>query len=107
MPPRTTKQSSKLPQIKKIQGKGIAALEYDNSASDDSRTVTENSDYSDHGERKKYRSIRAIDNTYNGVDRMKSIYSTQQDKELSDGEIVDSSRNVGSEKEYPSDYEGD
>lgn len=38
---------------------------------------------------------------------MKSIYSTQQDKELSDGEIIESSINIGSEKEYPSDYEGD
>ena len=38
---------------------------------------------------------------------MKSIYSTQQDKELSDGEIVDSGMHIGSDKEYPADYEGD
>lgn len=74
LPSRSGKESgtksgkqSRLPQIKKMQGKGIAALDYDNSGSDDSdRTVTENSDYSDHGGRKKYRSIRGIDNTYNG-----------------------------------------
>lgn len=47
-----------------------------------------------------------MDNTYNGGDRMKSIYSTKVDKEWSEGEIEDFGLDMGSQK-YASDYDQD
>ena len=89
-----------------MRGRGIGALDFDHTGSSEATVSEDSGDFED-AERdnsQKYRAIRGMDNTYNGGDRMKSIYSTKVDKEWSEGEIEDFGLDMGSQK-YASDYD--
>ena len=91
-----------------MRGRGIGALDFDHTGSSEATVSEDSGDFED-AERdnsQKYRAIRGMDNTYNGGDRMKSIYSTKVDKEWSEGEIEDFGLDMGSQK-YASDYDQD
>ena len=67
-------------------------------------TYNDKSNKSKIQDKKQYKAIRGADNFYNGNERMKAIYSTQQDKDdnKSEGEIT-----YNNDDRYDSNYEGE